>query len=174
MQEFYKAIDAAREALRKESTRVPTDAATQAPIDAADSVLTEAEEEAARVTEGREVLDGTCALRWYDDGYGKLWVYGESIGARGVVRAPTWEAAWEVTINEIMDEATYAEMIDDCGLTAEEVQELEDGGELPEGYYHRDGGELSSWDLNGSSLDLLTPELAESLGLTVNVRYEVK
>lgn len=138
--------------------------------------------------------------RWWDEGYGKLWAYSETLGLMGVVRARTWEAAYEACSDEIMHGCTWAELLEECDLNcaegcacneetetlcdeAQERAEIQESGNLPEGHGYRSNGEPSnegihgefySYDLNGQALEELTPELAERLGLIVNVRYKIK
>ena len=107
-------------------------------------------------------------LRAYDDGafegY-RIFIYAETMGPVGVVRAKTWEDAYSICEDEIFDDAdpadpfTYAR---DYDPTAEE-------GEPGEGFGYRNNGVptpgngLSSpmygTDLNGSALvDIRSPE----------------
>jgi hypothetical protein len=117
----------------------------------------------------REVLSGRwhprTPLRYWDDGLGPVWLYRETLGPVGVVRAQTWEDAYECVIDEIMDDAD----LDDLDLDDET-------GELPEGCYWRGSGEpscpdlhchVAASDLNGSSLDRLTAELAREYGILI-------
>ena len=64
-------------------------------------------------------------IRCYDDGSGLWWVYLESFGPVGVIRAANVERAWELTVDEIMDDA--------------ETSDLMEFGELPEGCHWRSG-----------------------------------
>lgn len=180
-QDFYKAIGQARAALESVSK---LGVAAEFKANGAENALDEAIEEVEQAAQGAEVLtDSGHALRFWDDGSGPLWVYIESTGPVGVVRADTWESAFECCQDEIMHGSTFAEMVEECGLSAEDIEEIEDGGSLPDGYQYRSNGEPSNEgihgelcceDINGCSLELLTPALAEALKLTVNVRFEVK
>lgn len=38
----------------------------------------------------------------YDDGFGPLWVYRESLGVMGIVRAQSYESAWDCVLDEIL------------------------------------------------------------------------
>ena len=113
-------------------------------------------------------------IRFWDEGFGPLWVYRESLGVVGVVRATNWEDAWACVVDEIMDDADPS---DDCNY-ARDYNEDADEGELAEGVHYRGSGvpsneglesPLASEDLNGSALDLLTPEFAAELGLQIEV-----
>lgn len=44
-------------------------------------------------------------LHVYDDGFGPLFVFSQSLGPRAIVRAQTWEEAWEICEDEFFDEA---------------------------------------------------------------------
>jgi hypothetical protein len=107
-------------------------------------------------------------LRVWDDGFGPLWVYRESLGAVGVVRAKTWEDAYSCVVDEIMGDADMSD--------PDNIPEAD--GNLPEGLHWRGSGvpsneglesPLASEDLNGSLLDRLTDELAEGLEIEVQL-----
>lgn len=178
-QKFFQALDAARAELSTYS-----DTRDRDRIISAENALHEAEQEVTEVFADFEVLSKTGhPLRFWDDGFGPLWVYSETLGALGVVRAKSWEDAFSACQDEIMDGATFAEMVESCDLSAEDIAEIESGGDLPDGYQFRSSGEPSNGklhgelcceDINGCSLERLTPELAAALELTVNVRFEVK
>lgn len=99
-------------------------------------------------------------LRSYDDAYGPAWLYRDASGLVGVVRARTWEDAWEIVTDEILDDADpddYANLADDA--------------DLPEGLHFRSNGAghnrwnqtgIAQEDLNGSRLEPLTGALIES------------
>jgi hypothetical protein len=104
---------------------------------------------------------GRSPMRYWDNGFGPLWVYSESLGPLGVVRAQTWEDALECVTDEIMDDAD-----------PEDIAEFgnEETGELPECCYWRGSGEpsnpqltsvIAQSDLNGSCLERLTAEIAK-------------
>jgi hypothetical protein len=108
-------------------------------------------------------------MRTYDDGYGPLWLYRESLGPLGIVRAETWEDAWSCVEDEILDDA-------DPDLWDEDERAAATANEPPEGCGYRPSGSGDhSWnqtgiyqqDLNGNSLDLLTPELMEEYGIVI-------
>ena len=48
----------------------------------------------------------------YDDGFGPLWILRNSMGVQGIIRAQTWEEAYEIAEDE---------MFDDCDLTMDEI-----------------------------------------------------
>ncbi|MBK6942475.1 MAG: hypothetical protein IPH13_20050 [Planctomycetes bacterium] len=115
-------------------------------------------------------VKGTPTRLW-DDGFGPLWVYRESFGVLGVVRARTYEDAYTCVVDEIMDDATWADVEAARGGAAGDAPV-----ELPEGFEYRSSGvpsnpalksAIASFDLNYSSLDSLTPELVDEHGLTI-------
>lgn len=109
------------------------------------------------------------SVRIWDDGFGPLWVYRETLGVKGVVRARVYSVALDCVIDEIMDDPD-----------PEDVKRItEEKGDLPECVYWRSSGcpsndglysPLAQDDVNGSSLAELTPELAEELGLKVEIK----
>jgi len=110
----------------------------------------------------------------WDEGFGPLWVYRESLGVMGVVRASTWEEAYECVVDEIMLDADP----EDPSTYARDYDEDAEEGELAEGVHYRSSGVpsnpnrtsyLAAEDLNGSALDLLTPELLSALEIAVEI-----
>ena len=88
----------------------------------------------------------------WDEGMGPFFVYCESLGPVGVVRALSWEEAYECVIDEIMHDAD-PEYVAEFGD--------EDTGDLPEGVHFRGNGVpsnpnrhtyLAQEDLNGNQL----------------------
>jgi hypothetical protein len=65
----------------------------------------------------------------YDDGFGPLWIHRHSIGISGIVRARTWEEAYEICEDEFFPEAdeTIAELQKEYGFTREHVKIVNDG-----------------------------------------------
>lgn len=156
------------------------------------------------------------SLKTYDDGDGPLWLYSESLGPVGVIRAQTWEDAYEIAEDEFMAEAgeTVEELKKEYGLRREHRKVVRDKitgeerwarledyplGEFQfvrwettetpdpdawaenelflEAYGFRPNGPngtdkrghgIYQKDLNGESLDKLTPQLMETLGLVVH------
>lgn len=97
-------------------------------------------------------LESCYSSRFWDDGFGPVWRYAETMGTLGVVRARTWDDAWTCVVDEIMDDADP----DDLPTDPE--------ADLPEGVHSRGSGQPSSpWattayaqeDLNGCQLNLL-------------------
>ena len=114
--------------------------------------------------------------RQWDDGFGPLWLYLEPCGhwvlPFGVVRAESWESAWECVEDEILDAADESE-----------IQEMRDRGELgadeiPEDCHYRNNGEPANGQggyIGQSSYDArlvrLTPELCKTY--KVSIRWEI-
>lgn len=113
---------------------------------------------------------GLSPVRFWDDGFGPLWLYRDASGLEAVIRAQSWEDAWTYAVDEILDGTDWEGVADAIG------ELLAPDADLPEGFTFRGCGEPSSpWasghiachDLNGESLDELTPQLAESLGIRI-------
>lgn len=135
-----------------------------------------------------QVQDGDTFVvvdRWghkedsWDDGYGPLWVYRETLGVVGVVRAKTWDDAYSCAEDELMDDADP----DDPDTYAASYDRDADPEDLAEGVSYRSSGVPSNprltsylyqYDLNGNVLDRLTNELAERLELTIYVYRELE
>jgi len=108
-------------------------------------------------------------IRIWDAGFGPLWIYREPLGVLGIVRASTWEEAYECVIDEIMHDADPTDF-DDWPTDGEQ--------DLPEGVHYRyngvpsnDGLEsaMAAEDLNGAFLDPLTQALLDELQLTLEI-----
>ena len=114
-------------------------------------------------------------IRFWDDGFGPLWVYRESLGRLGYVRALTWEEAYECVLDEILDPIPVSELHEAYGFDSqaefeEAVNTRPETMELCEGYQYQSnstGTGIVAIDLNGESLDLLTPELLSQIGDTI-------
>ena len=52
----------------------------------------------------------------YDDGFGPLWIYREAGGLQGIVRAQSWESAYEICQDEIMTRVPQDEVIEAYGF----------------------------------------------------------
>jgi len=105
--------------------------------------------------------------RFYDDGFGPVWIYQDAGVLLAIIRAQSWESAWDIVCDEVLDDADAT----DPDLLAALADE---NGELPEGYGFRPNGNGSNlWnqtgiyseDLNGSDLRLLTAEDMERHGI---------
>lgn len=117
----------------------------------------------------------------YDDGYGPLWIHRDSMGISGIVRARTWEDAYGICEDEFFTPAD-----DEALEEMERIESMEDGEEkdhaqacFDESYGFRDNtrrmpdGSLSSIyakDLNGESLEQLTPAFLEAAGIALDIR----
>lgn len=60
----------------------------------------------------------------YDDGFGQLWVHRDSMGISGIVRARTWEDAYEICGDEFFPEAdeTIDELRKEYGFRREHIK----------------------------------------------------
>lgn len=116
----------------------------------------------------------------YDDGFGPLFIHRDSMGISGIVRAQTWEDAYSICEDEFFPAAD-----EEAGEESARIEAMEDGEEKnhaqacwDEAYGYRgngrqekDGGSsyVYAKDLNGDSLDLLTPELLAELEITLQI-----
>lgn len=106
-------------------------------------------------------------LPTYDNGFGPLFIYRDSMGIGGVVRARSWEDAFEIVADEFLPVVSDAEELAEI-----EAHATAHDGELPEGYRYQGsftGSGIVSYDLNGEYLDELTPELIQHLELTLEI-----
>ena len=62
------------------------------------------------------------AYKIYDDGFGPLWIYGESLGAAGIIRAQTFENALEIAYDEILTPIDESDLLDAFGLYVVETR----------------------------------------------------
>ena len=120
-------------------------------------------DEIVSVTHGRE----RHPLRWFDNGFGPLWVYVESLGVLGACRAATWAEGWETAEDELMNRVAWDEL--DPETQAEFADESRGD---PEGYIWSNSGGIASHDLGLSKLFLLTPERAAEWDIHVHVKRE--
>jgi len=113
----------------------------------------------------------------YDDGFGPLWIHRDSIGISGIVRAQTWEDAYSICEDEFFPEAD--ETLEE--LVKEYSEDWSENELFQEVYGFRNNGPnaqdkhnhcIYAKDLNGDSLDRLTPELLANLGITLDIREE--
>lgn len=111
----------------------------------------------------------------YDDGFGQLYIHRDSMGISGIVRAQSWYDAYGICEDEFFPDCEETE----AGLTAEFGPQYWENACFAEQYGYRPNGVSSNprrkshlyvRDLNGDSLDVLTPELAEELGITLNIQ----
>jgi hypothetical protein len=123
------------------------------------------------------------AVDFYSDGSGPLWGYWVARGhfayLQGIVRADTWETAYECCEDEIMDDPDPEIMA--CFLTkCRIVQEFgkDDYPEPPEGVHYRSNGEPSNPRLTtcyaydppmGSQLRELTIDDADNESLNIRI-----
>lgn len=116
----------------------------------------------------------------YDDSLGPLFIHRDSMGVSGIVRAQTWEDAYEICEDEFFPAGDS-----EAAEGMKEIESLPDGAEKnhaqacwDESYGFRNNsrretdGTLSSIyskDLNGDSLDLLTLDLLGCLGIILTI-----
>lgn len=81
-------------------------------------------------------------IRWYDDGWGKLWHYRDAEGLRAIIRASSEANAYEIVLDDILAPIPTDEVLDAYGFSA--ILESP-WGMLPEVY----GVELPSGEVVG-------------------------
>jgi len=115
---------------------------------------------------------GRTTYQYYDDGIGSLYVFRNSISTVGFVRAQSWEDAYGIVEDEFQDDPdmTHEEMVAEFG------EEYTEDACWQEQYGFRNNSPCSTSkhksslyakDLNGESLDLVTPELLERLQIQI-------
>jgi hypothetical protein len=120
-------------------------------------------------------------VRYYDDGMGSLWIMRDSMGIVGIIRAHSWEDAYSIVEDEFLPVVSAEELHEAYDMTAEEFHKLthaernETGNwpDLAEGFSYQSnstGTGIVSHDLNGESLDPLTPALAAHLEIEIIVK----
>ena len=68
------------------------------------------------------------AIQTYDDGFGPLWISRNSIGINGIVRAQTWEDAYDICEDEFFPEAdeTMEQIVKEYGFKREHIKVVKD------------------------------------------------
>jgi len=116
----------------------------------------------------------------YDDGFGPLFIHRDSMGISGIVRAQTWEDAYSICEDEFFPSGD-----EDANEEMARIESMPDGDEknheqacFDEAYGYRGNGRkmdegstsyIYAKDLNGDSLDRLTPALLASLEITLEI-----
>jgi hypothetical protein len=122
--------------------------------------------------------------RYYDDGFGPLWIFRNSMGIVGIVRCQTEHDAFEIVEDEFLNVLPEEELYEAYGFNTDaEYQsaindpEKRDSLELAEGYSYQSnatGTGIVEHDLNGEELAPLTPDLLKRLELTIVISPEEK
>jgi hypothetical protein len=113
----------------------------------------------------------------YDDGFGKLFIHRDSMGISGIVRAQTWEDAYGICEDEFFPAATETEeeWKSEYGNNFTEDACWQEAFGFRNNSLREKDGTLSSIyvkDLNGDSLERLTPALMEALEITLVITSE--
>jgi len=120
--------------------------------------------------------NGRVSVPVYDNGFGSLWVSRDSSGVLGVCRADGFQDAYSTCEDEFFHAAD-----EDAAKDHSEIESDHDQNCWDEAYGHRGNGRresdgsmsyIYSRDLNGDSLVPLTRELAEEIGLSVQIEAE--
>ena len=125
----------------------------------------------------REGIINTYTLVTYDDGFGPLWIYGHEYGPTIIVRAMSFEAAYEIAIDESLTIAP-SEVPEAYGFdTQEELSAVVEAGEYPdllEGYQYQSNAtgtgivEVGHYEW----CEELTPESIERFSLKITIAKE--
>lgn len=113
----------------------------------------------------KSVTQNGNVLKVYDGGFGPLWLYAESLGVIGVMRAQTWEEAYEIAQDEFMNS------VDDCEMEEWEEEFGENCIEdtcWQEQYCISPNNGFKHRDINGEWLWPLTYELCRKYRLTIS------
>jgi len=113
-----------------------------------------------RYTIAKEYPEHIADVRFYDDGFGSLYVYRTTYGF-DIVRAMSWETALDICRDEFCTGVNW----DD--LDAEDRAAIE-SNEGCEGYYYGNNGLVYVDD--NEMLDKLTTEEIERLGLIIETK----
>lgn len=114
------------------------------------------------------------AIPVYDDGFGPLFIHRDSMGISGIVRAQTWEDAYSICEDEFFPEAdeSHEDWLKEYGEDYTEHACWQECFGFRGNARKETDGTLSSIyakDLNGDSLETLTPELLAELEITLNI-----
>lgn len=60
----------------------------------------------------------------YDDGSGPVWAYEESFGILGIVRADTFQSAWEIVTDEILEPISEEDVLEAYGFDIRELPKV--------------------------------------------------
>jgi hypothetical protein len=138
----------------------------------------------ALITDSQRLVSGKSrfghSIPIYDDGFGPLFIHQDSMGISGIVRAKSWEDAYGICEDEFFpagdDDAAEEQKLIEAMPEGDKRDHLQASWE--EAYGWRSGsrrmpdGTLSiiyAKDLNGDSLELLTPELLKRLEITLQI-----
>ena len=120
-------------------------------------------------------------IQTHDDGSGPLWILRDSMCVLGIVRASSWYDAWEIAEDELFPEADECteKLRKEYGPTMADAMDnemfQENYGFRPSGPNARDTHRHGVYqkDLNGESLDRLTNQLADDLGIQIEIETDV-
>lgn len=115
------------------------------------------------------------SIQTYDDGYGPLWILSESLGVTGIIRAQTWNDAYEIAEDEFFpspDEGPE-EWEKEYGADWSENACWQESYGFRPNSRNEPNGSFYQKDLNGERLEKLTPALLESLEITLEITLEI-
>lgn len=102
-------------------------------------------------------------IKSYDDGFGPLWIMIDSTGIVGIVRASTWDNAFNVFLDEIIPP-----------IGKDEIEDAyNENNELNEGYAYQPNAHGSSGivslDLNGWFIEQLNQKMVDDLEIKLTI-----
>lgn len=120
-------------------------------------------------------------IRYYDDGMGPLWIFRDTMGIVGIVRAQSWVDAYSIVEDEFLPVVPVDKVYEAYGFDNEFAfhaaikiaEETKNYPDLLEGYSFQSnstGTGIVEHDLNGEDLSPLTLELCERLKIQVFVK----
>jgi hypothetical protein len=80
---------------------------------------------------GASMHDGSITIPIYDDGSGPLWILRDSMGIQGIVRCDTWEEAYSIAEDELLDDCDLSmdEIVKEYGFKREHVKMIQIPGQ---------------------------------------------
>jgi hypothetical protein len=140
------------------------------------------------ITDGQSLTGATHdghPLQTYDDGFGPLWVFINSLGLVGIIRALTWEDAWGIAEDEMFPEAdeTTESILTHYNYTERHAKMIKpaDGGEVREALpedYPLEPGQFVRWDTvrvepeEGEEVWMENAQFQDAFGFRPNGRNE--
>jgi hypothetical protein len=117
-------------------------------------------------------------IDYYDDGFGPLWIFQNSMGIERIIRSRTWEDAYSIAVDErapISEDRVH----EAYGLNSQAELDAADKEtvELIEGYEYQSnatGTGIVDVDLNGEQLSPLTYEMLKEMEITMSFTEEDK
>lgn len=127
-------------------------------------------------------------IKTYDNGYGPLWIYFTSTGVTGIIRAESFEKAYECILDEILEPIPEEELPEAYGFYGDNAieafasackdaiaKENWDNLELQEGYQFQPnstGTGIVPVDLSYEALEPLTIDILKNHELKIKIQRD--